>query len=43
MATMKLDDIKKLHQKKYRTQFGHYLVEGEHMILELEKTSIERC
>lgn len=43
MATMKLDDIKKLHQKKYRTQFGHYLVEGEHLILELEKTSIERC
>jgi TrmH family RNA methyltransferase len=34
---MKLDDIKKLHQKKYRQQFGHYLVEGEHLILELEK------
>jgi len=34
---MKLDDIKKLHQKKYRTQFGFYLVEGEHLILELAK------
>lgn len=34
---MKLDDVKKLHQKKYRTQFGHYLVEGEHLILELQK------
>lgn len=32
---MKLDDVKKLHQKKYRTQFGYYLVEGEHLILEL--------
>ncbi|GLQ32581.1 TrmH family RNA methyltransferase [Litoribrevibacter albus] len=34
---MKFDDIKKLHQKKYRQQFGHYLVEGEHLILELQK------
>lgn len=34
---MNLDDIKKLHQKKYRQQFGHYLVEGEHLVLELQK------
>lgn len=34
---MKLDDVKKLHQKKYRTQFGYYLVEGEHLVLELDK------
>lgn len=34
---MKLDDVKKLHQKKYRTQLGYYLVEGEHLILELQK------
>lgn len=34
---MKLDDVKKLHQKKYRQQLGFYLVEGEHLILELEK------
>ncbi|WP_026294395.1 TrmH family RNA methyltransferase [Salinimonas chungwhensis] len=34
---MKLDDVKKLHQKKYRSQFGFYLVEGEHLILELDK------
>ncbi len=34
---MKLDDVKKLHQKKYRGRFGHYLVEGEHLILELQK------
>lgn len=34
---MKLDDVKKLHQKKYRAEFGHYLVEGEHLIDELQK------
>jgi len=34
---MKLDDVKKLHQKKYRTQLGCYLVEGEHLVLELQK------
>ncbi len=37
---MKLDDIKKLHQKKYRTEFGHFLVEGEHLVLELEKAAL---
>lgn len=36
---MKLDDIKKLHQKKYRQAFGYYLVEGEHLILELQKAA----
>lgn len=36
---MKFDDIRKLHQKKYREEFGHYLVEGEHLILELEKAA----
>lgn len=35
---MRLDDVKKLHQKKYRSQFGYYLVEGEHLILELNKS-----
>jgi len=32
---MKFDDVKKLHQKKYRSQFGYYLVEGEHLVHEL--------
>ncbi|MCB1616272.1 MAG: RNA methyltransferase [Pseudomonadales bacterium] len=36
---MKMDDIKKLHQKKYRQQFGQFLVEGEHLIEELEKAA----
>lgn len=37
---MKLDDIKKLHQKKYRELFGHFLVEGEHPVLELQKAAL---
>lgn len=36
---MKLDEIKKLHKKKYRQLFGHFLVEGEHLVLELEKAA----
>lgn len=34
---MKLDDIRKLHQKKYRSLHQKYLVEGEHLVLELER------
>lgn len=36
---LKLDEAKKLHHKKYRTEFGYFLVEGEHLILELEKAA----
>ncbi|WP_116807354.1 TrmH family RNA methyltransferase [Steroidobacter cummioxidans] len=36
---MKFDDIKKLHQKKYREEFRHFLVEGEHLVLELQKAA----
>jgi TrmH family RNA methyltransferase len=36
---MKIDDIKKLHQKKYREEFGCFLVEGEHLVLELQKAA----
>lgn len=36
---LKLDEAKKLHQKKYRTELGYFLVEGEHLILELEKAA----
>ena len=38
--SLKLDEAKKLHQKKYRAEFGSFLVEGEHLILELEKAAI---
>jgi RNA methyltransferase, TrmH family len=37
---MKLDDVKKLHLKRYREEFGHYLVEGEHLVLELQKAAL---
>lgn len=37
---MKFDDIKKLHQKKYRAEFGRFLVEGEHLVLELQKAAL---
>ena len=33
---MKLEQIKKLHLKKYRQEYGVFLVEGEHLILELQ-------
>lgn len=36
---MKFDDVKKLHQKRYRDELGHYLVEGEHLVLELQKAA----
>ncbi len=35
---MKFDDVKKLHQKKYRQALGYFLVEGEHPVLELQKS-----
>jgi len=34
---VKLEDIKKLHQKKYRTELGCFLLEGEHLVQELQK------
>jgi TrmH family RNA methyltransferase len=37
---MKLDDVKKLHLKRYREEFGHFLVEGEHLVLELQKAAL---
>jgi TrmH family RNA methyltransferase len=34
---VKFEDIKKLHQKKYREELGCYLLEGEHLVQELQK------
>jgi len=39
---MKLDNVRKLHQKKYRDELGHFLVEGEHLVLELQKAAQKR-
>ena len=36
---MKFEDIKKLHQKKFREELGHFVVEGEHVVQELEKAA----
>jgi RNA methyltransferase, TrmH family len=37
---MKLEDLRKLHQKKYRDEFGHFLVEGDHAVLELQRAAV---
>ena len=34
---MKFEDIKKLHQKKFRAELGYFLLEGEHLVQELQK------
>lgn len=36
---MKLDDVKKLRQKKYREAFGCFIAEGEHLVLELQRAA----
>jgi TrmH family RNA methyltransferase len=36
---MKFEDIKKLHQKKFREELQHFVVEGEHLVEELEKAA----
>lgn len=36
---MNLDDLRKLHQKKHREEQGAYLVEGEHLVLELQRAA----
>ena len=37
---MKFEDIRKLHQKKFREEFGCFVVEGEHLVLELQKAAM---
>ena len=37
---LKHEDIKKLHQKKFREELKHFVVEGEHLVQELEKASV---
>jgi TrmH family RNA methyltransferase len=36
---LKLEDIKKLHQKKFREELGCFVIEGEHLVQELEKAA----
>ena len=35
----KFDDLKKLQHKKYREACGHFLLEGEHLVQELQKAA----
>jgi TrmH family RNA methyltransferase len=37
---MKFEDVKKLQQKKFREEMGYFLVEGEHLVQELEKAAV---
>jgi RNA methyltransferase, TrmH family len=37
---VKFEDIKKLHQKKFREEFGFFLLEGEHLVQELQKAAV---
>jgi TrmH family RNA methyltransferase len=37
---MKFEDIKKLHQKKFREEYGYFLLEGEHLVQELQKAAV---
>ena len=37
---MKFEDIRKLHQKKFREELGHFIVEGEHLVQELERAAV---
>ena len=36
---MKIADLKKLHQKKFREELGFFIVEGEHLVQELQKAA----
>jgi len=37
---VKFEDVKKLHQKKFREQLGCFLLEGEHLVQELQKAAV---
>lgn len=34
---MKFSDLRQLHQKKFREEVGWFLIEGEHLVLELQR------
>ncbi len=37
-----VDELRKLQQKKYREEFGAFLAEGEHLVLELQRAAAHR-
>ncbi|MEO8307317.1 MAG: RNA methyltransferase [Pseudomonadota bacterium] len=38
---MKFEDIKKLHHRKFREELGYFLLEGEHLVQELQKAALK--
>lgn len=40
---MNIDDVKKLTQKKHRDALGHFLLEGEHLLLELNNAAHQQA
>ncbi len=40
MQRLSTDELRKLHNKKYRQQFECFLAEGEHLVLELQKAAL---
>jgi TrmH family RNA methyltransferase len=36
---VKIEDVRKLHQKKFREEAGLFVLEGEHLVLELQKAA----
>lgn len=40
---MKIEDIRRLHQKKHRLESGLFLVEGEHLVQELQKAAVQNA
>lgn len=41
--SLSLDEVKKLQQKKYRSEFGYFIAEGEHLVLELQKAALHKA
>jgi TrmH family RNA methyltransferase len=40
---LSLDELRKLQQKKYRQEFGAFLAEGEHLVLELQRAAVQHA
>jgi TrmH family RNA methyltransferase len=39
---LSIDELRKLQQKKYRSEFGCFIAEGEHLVLELEQAAVHK-
>jgi len=41
-VALSIDALRRLQQKKYRNEFGCFIAEGEHLVLELEKAAVHK-